>query len=97
MSVIAEISIFPMDKGISVSQYVAAALKVIRESGLPYQLNSMGTCVEGEWEDVMAVVGKCFREIEKDSERIYLTLKADYRKGVSERLKGKVASVEEKL
>jgi uncharacterized protein (TIGR00106 family) len=97
MSVIVEFSIFPMDKGESLSPYVARALKLIRDSGLPYELNPMGTCVEGEWRDVMALVDQCFQELQKDCNRISLALKADYRKGPSGRLRGKVASVKEKL
>ena len=97
MSVIVEFSIFPMDKGESLSPYVARALNLIQESGLPYELNPMGTCVEGEWKEVMALVDRCFQELQKDCSRINLALKADYRKGPPGRLKGKVESVKEKL
>ncbi len=97
MSVIVEFSIFPMDKGESLSPYVARALKMIQASGLPYELNPMGTCVEGEWKDVMSLVDRCFQELQKDCNRISLALKADYRKGSPGRLKSKVASVKEKL
>jgi uncharacterized protein (TIGR00106 family) len=97
MSVIVEFSIFPMDKGESLSPYVARALKIIQDSGLPYELNPMGTCVEGEWNEVMSLVDRCFKELQKDCNRINLSLKADYRKGPSGRLKSKVASVKEKL
>ena len=97
MSVIIEFSIFPLDKGVSLSPYVARALKMIQESGLPFELNPMGTCVEGEWNEVMLLVDRCFQALQKDSDRVYLALKADYRKGPAGRLKGKVASVKEKL
>ena len=97
MSVIVEFSIFPMDKGESLSPYVARALEMIQDSGLPYELNPMGTCVEGEWSDVMALVDRCFQVLEKDCNRINLSLKADYRKGPSGRMKGKVESVKAKL
>ena len=97
MSVVIELSIFPMDKGESVSPYVSRAIKIIRASGLPHELNPMGTCIEGEWKEVMGVVDRCFRDLEKDSDRIYLTIKADYRKGQSDRLKAKVASVKDKI
>ena len=97
MSVIIEFSIFPMDKGESLSPYVARALKLIQDSGLPYELNPMGTCVEGEWKDVMALVDRCFEALQKDCSRINLSLKADYRRGPSGRMAGKVASVKEKL
>ena len=97
MSVIIEFSIFPLDKGESLSPYVARALKIIQDSGLPYELNPMGTCVEGEWNEVMTLVDECFQELQKDCNRINLSLKADYRKGPSRRLKGKVESVKAKL
>jgi len=97
MSVIIEFSIFPLDKGVSLSPYVARALKMIQDSGLPYELNPMGTCVEGEWNDVMALVDRCFQTLEQDCNRINLSLKADYRKGPAGRLKGKVESVKAKL
>ena len=97
MSVIVEFSIFPLDKGESLSPYVARALNVIQESRLPFELNPMGTCVEGEWTEVMTVVDRCFQELQKDCNRISLALKADYRKGPPGRLKGKVESVKEKL
>ena len=97
MSVIVEFSIFPLDKGESLSPYVARALKLIQDSGLPYELNPMGTCVEGDWNDVMALVDRCFQALEKDCNRISLSLKADFRKGPSGRMKSKVASVREKL
>ncbi len=97
MSVIIEFSIFPLDKGVSLSPYVARALKMIQDSGLPYELTPMGTCVEGEWGEVMNLVDRCFQELQKDSDRVYLGLKADYRKGPPGRLKGKVESVKAKL
>ncbi len=97
MSLIVEFSIFPMDKGESVSPYVARAFKIIQDSGLPYELNPMGTCVEGEWSEVVSLVGRCFQALQKDCNRINLALKADYRKGPAGRLKSKVASVREKL
>ena len=97
MSALIHFSIFPVDKGTSVSPYVARAVRIIRKSGLPYQVGPMSTAVEGSYEEVMAVVKKCFRELRKDSERIYMTLQMDYREGATNRIEGKVRSVEEKL
>jgi uncharacterized protein (TIGR00106 family) len=97
MSVIIEFSIFPTDKGISVSPYVARVLNLISASGLPYELNPMGTCIEGEWPDVLNAVDRCFKDLQKDCDRIYLTLKADYRKNRSGGLSAKVASVTSKM
>ena len=97
MSVLIDFSIFPVGKGESVSPYVAQMLKIIKESGLSYKLGPMGTSIEGDWHEVMAVVSLCFEELREDCHRIYLSIKADYRKGVSGRIEGKVRSVEEKL
>ncbi len=97
MSVIVELSVFPVDKGTSVSAYVARVVKIIESSGLPHELNSMGTCIEGQWPEVLQVVDQCFEELQKDCDRIYLTMKADYRKNRSNGLGGKVKSIQAKL
>jgi uncharacterized protein (TIGR00106 family) len=97
MSVLIHFSIFPTDKGTSVSPYVAKSLRIIRESGLPHKLGPMSTAVEGEWGEVMAVVEKCFTELREDCSRIYMTLQMDYREGAVNRIEGKIKSVEEKL
>ncbi len=97
MSVIIDFSIFPMDKGESLSPYVARAVKIVKNSGLPYKFGPMSTSVEGEWEEVMAVVNSCFQELQKDCNRINVSLRADYRKGPSGRIQGKIQSVESKL
>jgi uncharacterized protein (TIGR00106 family) len=97
MSVLIHFSLFPTDKGTSVSPYVAKSLRIIRDSGLSYKLGPMSTAVEGEWGEVMAVVEKCFTELRKDCSRIYMTLQMDYREGAVNRIEGKIKSVEEKL
>ncbi|MCL2670217.1 MAG: MTH1187 family thiamine-binding protein [Syntrophaceae bacterium] len=97
MSVLIHISIFPTDKGTSVSPYVARSVKIIRESGLPYKMGPMSTAIEGEWEAVMGVVERCFAALRKDCDRIYMTLQMDYRKGAENRIEGKIKSVKEKL
>src|SRR4051812_27931334 len=94
---LAEISIWPMDKGESVGPYVARALDVIDRSGLPYKLGPLGTSIEGEWPAVMAVVQECYEVLSKDCNRIACTIKMDWRKGASGRLEAKVASVEKSL
>jgi len=94
---LAEFSIWPMDKGESVGKYVARALDIVDKSGLPYKLGPLGTCIEGEWPEVMAVVQRCYEELSKDSNRIACTLKMDWRKGRSGALDSKVQTVEEQL
>lgn len=94
---LAEFSIWPMDKGISVSRYVARCLELIEQSGLPYKLGPLGTCVEGEPEQVFALINKCHEALEADCDRIACTVKMDWRRGRSDALEGKVESVERQL
>lgn len=94
---LAELSIWPMDKGESVGPYVARALDVIDRSGLPYKLGPLGTCIEGEWAEVMSVIQKCYEALAKDSNRVTCTIKCDWRKGQSGRLASKVESVQKNL
>lgn len=95
--VLLEFAIAPGGKGESVSEYVARVLDLIDRSGLPYQLTPMGTILEGEWDEVMAVVNACFKALQADCSRIGLNLKVDYRAGPGGRLKAKTAKLEERL
>ncbi len=97
MSVLAELSLFPLDKGESLSPYVTRMVRIIKDSGLDYTLHSMGTCLEGEWQEVLEVVNKCFQDLQQDCGRIYLTLKVDYRRSGSKRMVQKVESVQRQL
>ena len=81
----------------SVHDAVAAAVRVVRESGLPNRTDSMFTSIEGEWDEVMAVVTACFEAMRADCPRVEVALKVDYRAGDGSRLASKVAAVEERL
>lgn len=94
--ILLEFSMTPLDKGESVSEYVARSLEIIDKSGLEYRVNSMGTVVEGEWDEVMSVAKQCFEKMDEDCNRIITTMKMDYRKGKKGRLITKIKSVEEK-
>ena len=95
--VLLEFSMYPLGKGESVSRYVARSLDIIDRSGLDYRLHAMGTVIEGNWDDVFAVVKRCYKAMRKDCSRISVAIKVDYRKGKTGRLRSKVASVERKL
>lgn len=81
----------------SVSQAVAAAVRVVRESGLPNETTSMFTTVEGEWEEVMAVVKRCVDAVAERTPRISLVMKADIRPGHTGQLTAKVERIEKIL
>jgi len=91
-----EFSMIPLDKGPSFSRHVAGILTIVDESGLDYLLNPMGTVVEGEWDELITLLTRCFDALKAESDRISLHVKFDYRKGVSKALEGKVHSVEKK-
>jgi uncharacterized protein (TIGR00106 family) len=95
--VLLEFAMYPINKGEGVSAYVARSLDIIDKSGLSYQLTPMGTIIEGEWNDVMAVVTRCFEAMRVDCDRVGTSIKLDYRAGKSGRLASKVESVEKKV
>ena len=74
-SVLVEFKMFPVGKGESVGEYVAEAIGIVRESGLDYRLHAMGTLIEGEWDDVFAVVRRCFETMKKRCPRIVCTVR----------------------
>src|SRR6195952_1563961 len=77
----------------SVSAAVATAVRVVKESGLPWELTSMFTTVEGEWDEVMAVVKQAVDVVAAVSPRVGLVLKADIRPGYDGQLAAKVERV----
>jgi uncharacterized protein (TIGR00106 family) len=95
--VLLEFSMAPLAKGDSVGEYVARSLEIIDESGLDYRLHAMGTIIEGEIDEVLGVLKRCFEAMAADCDRITCTAKLDYRRGHSGRLETKVSSVEQKL
>jgi len=89
-----DFSMTPLGKGESVSAYVARCLEVVAASGLDYRLHAMGTTVEGELDQVLAVVRRCFEVLQTDCDRVSCSAKIDYRKGTGGRLHSKVQKVQ---
>ncbi|MFJ8582440.1 MTH1187 family thiamine-binding protein [Micromonospora sp. NPDC093277] len=90
-------SITPLGAGESVGDLVADAVRVVRESGLPNRTDPMFTTVEGEWDEVMAVVKRAVDTVAAQAPRVSLVLKADLRPGVTDAMTAKVAHVEARL
>jgi uncharacterized protein (TIGR00106 family) len=84
------------DRG-GVGDAVAEAVRVVRESGLPCETNAMFTNIEGEWDEVMAVVKQAVDVVAASSPRVGLVLKADIRPGYDGQLTAKVQRIEERL
>ncbi|NLX13788.1 MAG: MTH1187 family thiamine-binding protein [Phycisphaerales bacterium] len=97
MSMLLEFSMFPTDQGESVGDYVARSLEIIEASGLPYRLNPMGTVIEGEWDELLAVVKKCYERMAADCNRLSCSIKIDWRRNKSNQLTAKIESVEKRL
>ena len=78
----------------SVHNAVAAAVKIVRESGLPNHTDSMFTTIEGEWDEVFDVIKRATDAVGAFGTRVSLVLKADIRPGHTGELTGKVERLE---
>ena len=96
---LAAFSVSPVsaDESGSVAAAVAEAVRVVRASGLPCETPSMFTPVEGEWDEVMAVVKAAVDAVAAVSSRVSLVLKADIRPGFTGQLTAKVERLEAHL
>lgn len=93
-----EFSILPIGKGESMGEEISKVLRIVDESGLPYRANPMGTVVEGEWDEVMALVKRCHEEVLKAAPRVVSAISIDDRPGKPmDRLTEKIRSVEKRL
>ena len=81
----------------SVHNAVAAAVKVVRDSGLPNQTDSMFTTIEGDWDEVFAVVKAATEAVGVFGSRVSLVLKADIRPGHTGEMSGKVERLEKAI
>lgn len=98
MSVLLEFAMFPTDKGVSVSPYVARLERIIRSHPYASQLTAMGTLVETDtMDEATALISECYHALETDCDRVYCTATIDIRKGRHDCLHAKVAAVETKL
>ncbi|MFF3224114.1 MTH1187 family thiamine-binding protein [Nocardia suismassiliense] len=90
-------SIAPLGVGEDVGRHVAEAVRVIRASGLPNQTTALFTTIEGEWDEVMAVVKQATDAVMAIAPRVSIVMKADIRPGVTGAMTAKVESVERYL
>lgn len=81
----------------SLSKAVAAAVKVVRDSGLPNETTAMFTTIEGEWDECMAVLKAATQAVSQFSPRVSLVVKADIRPGYTGQLQSKVDRVNQHL
>ncbi|HDL85325.1 MAG TPA: MTH1187 family thiamine-binding protein [Candidatus Acetothermia bacterium] len=94
---IVDFTIYPTDAGESVSAYVAEVFRIIEASGLSCEHHAMGTNIEGDWDEVMAVIKACRERMLERANRISISIRIDERKGVTNGIKTKVASARAKM
>jgi uncharacterized protein (TIGR00106 family) len=94
---LAAFSITPLGGSDSVSPAVAEAVRLVRESGLPNETNAMFTNVEGDWDEVMALLKQCVDRVAQDAPRVSVVIKIDHRPGYDRAITGKVAAIERVL
>jgi len=98
MSILLEFSMFPTDKGESVSDEVSQVIKMIRDSGVPYKLTAMGTIIETEsMAEALSVVQKAYDLLSEDAGRVYSSINIDARSNKKNRLNGKVESIQGRI
>ena len=98
MNVIADVCVVPVGVGVSLSSYVAACERVLREAGLEVRLHAYGTNVEGEWDTVFAAIRRCHEVVHSMGvPRLSTTIKVGTRTDRSQTMDEKVRSVESKL
>ncbi|RXI28545.1 MTH1187 family thiamine-binding protein [Aliarcobacter trophiarum] len=96
MSVLMSLAMFPTDKVGSKSKEVGEVLKIIKDSGLKYQLTSMNTIVEAKTlKELLDLVNLCYIKLEElGCNRVYAVMNFDIRTSGEDRIKSKIASVE---
>jgi len=98
MKVIVDLCVVPLGVGVSLSRYVAACERVLKEAGLETRLHSYGTNIEGEWDEVFRAIKRCHEVVhDMGTPRITTTIKLGTRTDRDQTMDAKLRSVEEKL
>jgi uncharacterized protein (TIGR00106 family) len=98
MKVIMDLCVVPLGVGVSVSSYVAACERILKEAGLKTQLHAYGTNIEGEWDAVLAAVKKCHETVHAmGAPRVSSIIKLGTRTDRDQTMEDKVRSVQAKL
>lgn len=94
-----QLTMFPSggNRGESVSADVAGVIDLIDKSGLPYKVGPMSTTIEGEWDEVIDLINSARKQLRNSHDRLYISITVDDRKDATNRLTGKVASIESAL
>ena len=98
MKVLLDLCVVPLGVGVSVSQYIAACQRVLKEAGLKHDIHKYGTNIECDWDEVMAAVKKCHEVVHKmGAPRISTSIRLGTRTDREQTMEDKIKSVEQKL
>ena len=98
MKVLLDFCVVPIGVGVSVSEYIAACQRILKDSGLKHEMHMYGTNIEGEWDDVMAAVKKCHEVVHQmGAPRISTSIRLGTRTDREQTMEDKIKSVEQKL
>ena len=98
MKTIIDFCVIPIGVGVSVSSYIAEIQKILKQSGLNYKMHAYGTNVEGEWDEVFAIVKKCHQAVhDMGAPRISTSIRIGTRTDRVQTMDDKIKSVEVKL
>lgn len=92
-----DLTILPLRGGRHISDELAEAIKLIDASGLPYQLTPSGTCIEGNWEEVMPLIQRCHNVIRSMSSHLVTLIKIEEEHDKENKLTTNIESVEQRL
>jgi uncharacterized protein (TIGR00106 family) len=92
-----EINIIPLGGGTHLSDAIADVIKIIDQSGLPYQLTPCGTCIEGGWDELMSLARKCHEHTRERSQHVITMIQLEDQEGVKDKLRHNILSVEAKV
>ena len=91
---LAHVTITPVGTGEETKELIAKTLRIIKDSELDYQLTSMGTIIEGDWEEIMVITKKCHDAVKIFAERVSTSIVIDDRKDLTNRLKNNALEIE---
>lgn len=89
-----ELTINPLGRGTHLSKDLAEILKIVDASGLPYSLTPLGTCIEGDWDQVMELVKQCHALAKSYSHHVMTSIQIEDEDRAANKLEENVAAIE---
>ena len=91
---LAELNITMLGRGSHMSHDLAEILKIVDQRGLPYRLTPLGTCIEGQWDEVMELIKECHARARIMSQHVFTTIRIEDEEGAKDKISENVSAVE---